>query len=232
MNEQTTIALFIDFELILYVAIEKFEHFDDRNYETIFVENIWFRDVAKKLDETNETNRFSVVDFFLILHVNSDVVIRKSEFLIDFRTWCWRMCSWNLLLKLKFCLQCLQIRAQTICRIENFFIDFDAESSAHNWKLNHFDESDSVSCKKNEQMSIDLFSNSHVVLIVLMRFKISCSLMCSKSFLLKSKFCLHCLHFARMCATIWIDEFFIVFDIITNVFNERFKRDAFNLENK
>ena len=129
MNEQTTIALFIDFELILYVAIERFEHFDDKNCEIIFVENIWLRDVA------NEINEHSIVDFFLILHVNSCVKSRKSKFLIDFRTWCWRICSWNLLLKLKFCLQRLQIRTQTICLIENFFIDFDANSNVDNWKI-------------------------------------------------------------------------------------------------
>ena len=59
VSEQTTAALFIDFELILYVAIERFEHFDDKNCETIVVENIWLRDVAKKINdfcETNETN--------------------------------------------------------------------------------------------------------------------------------------------------------------------------------
>ena len=40
MNEQITIALFIDFNLILYIAIEKFESFDETNRKTIFVENI------------------------------------------------------------------------------------------------------------------------------------------------------------------------------------------------
>ena len=134
-NEQTTIAFFIDFDLILYIAIEKFEHFDDKNCETIFVENIWLRDVAKKINETNETKKHSIVDFFLILYVDFDVKTRKSKLLIDFRTWCWRICSWNLLLKLKFCLQRLQIRTQTICLIENFFIDFDANSNVDNWKI-------------------------------------------------------------------------------------------------
>ena len=71
----------------------------------------------------------------MILHVDSDVKTRKLEFLIDFRAWCCRICSWNLLLKLKFCLQRLQIRAQTIYWIENFFIDFDADSSVDNWKI-------------------------------------------------------------------------------------------------
>ena len=64
MNEQTTTAFFIDFELILYVAIGKFEHFDVKICETIFVENIWLRDVAKRINETNETNEQMIVDFF------------------------------------------------------------------------------------------------------------------------------------------------------------------------
>ena len=135
MSEQMTTALFIDFDLILYVAIERFEHFDDRNCETIFVEVVWFRDVAKRINETNETNEHLIDDFSLILHVNSDVENRKSKLFVDFRAWCWRICSWNLLLKLKLCLQRLQIRAQTICWIENFFIDFDANSSVDFWKI-------------------------------------------------------------------------------------------------
>ena len=80
---------------------------------------------------------------------------------------------------------------------------------------------------KNNKLIDNIFTHSHNVLIVLMRFKISCSQMCSKSFLLKLKFCLKNLHNVRTHVIFWINTFFIVFDIISNVFNERFKRDVF-----
>ena len=89
MIEQMTIAFFIDFDLILYVTIEKFKHFDDKNCEIIFVENIWFRDVAKKINETNcEIDEQMFVDFSTTLYANSNVKIRKTKFLTNFRTWC------------------------------------------------------------------------------------------------------------------------------------------------
>ena len=193
----------------------------------------------------------------MILYVNSDAKTRKSKFLTNFWTWNFRIWSWNLLLKLKHCLQRLQIvRTSTIREIDAFFVDFDAKLSTRNWKFEYFDETNcksvsvsdvrffdvvkiNDSSEKNEQMSIDFFSNSHNDLNVkivknefLTNFKVLCSLMCSKNFLLKSKFCSHCLHFARMRAIFWIDEFFIVFDIVTNVFNEKSKRNVFNLANK
>ena len=122
-------VFFTRFDEIVDFVIEKFEFFDETNCKNIFVFVTNFLDVAKKFDE------HSIVNFSLILHVNSCVKIRKSKFLIDFRTWCKRICSWNLLLKLKFRLQRLQIRTQTICWIEYFFIDFDANSNIDNWKI-------------------------------------------------------------------------------------------------
>ena len=121
-------AISVCFDVMLSVAIEKCEHFDniDSNINV---------DVAEKIDETNETNEQMTADFFLILYVNSDVETRRLKLLTDFRARCSRICSWNLLLKLKLCLQRLQIEAQTICWIENFFIDFDADSNVDIWRI-------------------------------------------------------------------------------------------------
>ena len=136
MNEQMTIAFFIDFDLILYIAIEKFKHFDDKNCEIIFVENIWFRNVTKKINETNcKTNKQIFVDFFAIWYTISDAKIRKFKLLKNFRTWCSRINSWNLLLKLKFCLQYLYFRTLTIIWIDNLFIDFNVISNVNDWKI-------------------------------------------------------------------------------------------------
>ena len=94
MNEQTTIAFFIDFELILYVAIEKCERVDTMiNSKIIENQNFWFFDVAKKINETNETNKQINVNLFFILHVCSDAKIRKFKFLTNFWTWCSRTYS-------------------------------------------------------------------------------------------------------------------------------------------
>ena len=71
VNELTD-SFFIDFDVILCVAIEKLEHFDDIDSDIDV-------DVAKKIDETNETNEQMIVDFFLILYVNSDVENRKFD---------------------------------------------------------------------------------------------------------------------------------------------------------
>ena len=133
VNEHLTDNFFIDFDKILCVAIERFELLVEIDRETIFAENIWLRDVAKNIDEACETNESITVDFFAILYANSSAEVRKSKLLIDFRAWCWRICSWNLLLKLKFCLQRLQnARTQTICWINVLFNDFDVKLSARN----------------------------------------------------------------------------------------------------
>ena len=64
-------AIFVCFDVILSVAIERCEHFDDID-----------ADVAKEIDETSETDEAdeqTIVDFFLILYVNSDVENRKFD---------------------------------------------------------------------------------------------------------------------------------------------------------
>ena len=173
MNEQTTIAFFIDFELILYVAIEKFEHFDVKICEIIFVENIWFRDVAKKINETNKTNEQIIVDFFENLYSNSNAKIRKSKFLTNFRTWCCRIYSWNLLLKLNIRLQ----RRHVV----DFFVDFDLISNAKNEKFERFNKMIVLNAIANSYSNFwnfanetenlcetnDVFSISHIKMIAL-----------------------------------------------------------------
>ena len=262
VSEQLIDSFFIDFDVISSVAIVRCESLDETNREDIFAENIWLRDVAEKVDEANcevsEANEQKTADFSMTLYVDSNATTRKSELLTDFRAWFWRKCSWNLLLKLKFCLQCLQItRTQTIRWIDAFFTRSDVILSVAIERFEHFDETNckdilvSVTrfldvakkiddfCEKDEHAIADFFSDSHTDLSVLIerwksltRFRASCSRMCSKSSSLKLKFCLQDLHIARAHATPWIDAFFIVSDIVTNVFNERFKRDAFNLVNK
>ena len=74
------VAIFVCFDVILNVAIKKCEHFDD-------IDSNIDINVARKIDETNEineTNEQMIVDFFLILYVNSDVKNRKFELIFDF----------------------------------------------------------------------------------------------------------------------------------------------------
>ena len=70
INEQLIDNFFVDFDVILSVAIEKCEHFDD-------IDSNIDIDVAEKFDETDETNE---IDFFMNLNVNFDVKNRKFEF--------------------------------------------------------------------------------------------------------------------------------------------------------
>ena len=69
------VAISVCFDVILNVAIERCEHFDDINSDIDI-------DVAEKIDETSETSETNeqIVDFFLILYIDSDVEDRKFEF--------------------------------------------------------------------------------------------------------------------------------------------------------
>ena len=67
------VAIFVCFDVISNDAIKKCEFFDN-------IDSNMNVNVAKKIDETNETNEQTIADFFMILYVNSDVKIRKSEF--------------------------------------------------------------------------------------------------------------------------------------------------------
>ena len=134
-----TDSFFIDFDVILCVAIGKFEHFDD-------IDSNIDADVAKKIDETNKTNE---VDFFMNLNVTFSVKTRKFESfdvldeiddVIDFWIWCSRMCSWNLFLKLKFASQCLHVIFEQltclICSRSRVIDENWAKHSTHKWYWN------------------------------------------------------------------------------------------------
>ena len=92
INKQVTDNFFIDFNMILFVAIEKCESLCETNRENIFAKNIWLRDVTKKINEANcevsEADEQKTADFSMILYVDSSAKIRKSELLTDFRAWC------------------------------------------------------------------------------------------------------------------------------------------------
>ena len=89
MSEQLTIALFIDFELILYDAIERFERVDAMiDSKIVENQNFWLLDVAKRINdfcEINETDERIFADFSMISYVSSDVKIRKLKSLTNFR---------------------------------------------------------------------------------------------------------------------------------------------------
>ena len=185
VNEQLIDSFFIDFDRILCVAIERFDLLDEIDRETIFVENIWLRDVAKNIDEACEADESIIVDFFAILYADSSAKTRRSELLTDFRAWFWRRCSWSLLLKLKICLQRLQIvRTQTICEFDVIFVSFDVILNVAIERFEHFDETNckdilvSVArfldvaekiddfCEEDEHAIADFFSDLHTDLSV------------------------------------------------------------------
>ena len=168
VNELTD-NFFIDFDVILSVAIEKFEHFDDIDSDIDV-------NVAEKIDETDETcetNEQMIVDFFLILYVNSDVKIQKFEFFdvineiddaIDFWIWCSRICSWNLFLKLKSASQCLQIICEFvqwnwICFNRRFIDEKWTKHSTHEW---YCDEEFKIKINDFAINSSEIIENAHV----------------------------------------------------------------------
>ena len=77
-------AISVCLDVILNVAIEKREFFDDIDSNIDANQNIDFN-VVKKVNETSKTNKQINVDFFLTLHVNSDAKVRKFKLLTDFR---------------------------------------------------------------------------------------------------------------------------------------------------
>ena len=209
---------FIDFDMFLFVANVKFERFN----EMIVLKNvsnskIWFRDVAKVINETNcEVSEQIIADFSTNLYENSSAEIRRLELLTDFRAWCWRICSWNLLLKLNIWLQ----RQHVV----DFFVDSDLISSVKNERFERFNRMIVL------KITNDVSSNSHTKLIALIErwefltsFKTSCLRICSYNFLLKLKFCLQSLQITRTHVTSWFDALFNDFDTILSVAIERFK---------
>ena len=222
VSEQLTNSFFIDFDVFLFVASVKLERFDEMIVlKNVSDSNIWFRDVAKRIDEANcEVSEQMIVDFFAILYADSNVETRKSEFLTDFRAWCWRICSWSLLLKLKFCLHRLQIaRAQTIREFDVIFVSFDVILDVAIERLEHFDETNckdilvSITrlldvaeriddfCEEDEHVIADFFSASHIELSawdrkdeLIINFFACCLRLCLRSNSLNLNVCLQCRH--------------------------------------
>ena len=87
VNEQLIDNFFIDFDMFLFVANVKIERFDEMIVlKNISDSNVWFRDIAKEINETNcEINEQIIVDFFTNLYADSSAKTRKSELLTDFR---------------------------------------------------------------------------------------------------------------------------------------------------
>ena len=75
INEQLNNNFFIDCDVILSVAIVKFQRFDEVIVlKNVLNSNIWFRDVAREINETNcEINEQIIADFFAILYADSNV---------------------------------------------------------------------------------------------------------------------------------------------------------------
>ena len=55
--------------MILNVAIERFEHFDETNCKNILVSVTKFLDVARKIDDFCEKDEHAIVDFFFDSHI-------------------------------------------------------------------------------------------------------------------------------------------------------------------
>ena len=183
VNEQLNDNFFIDCDVILNVAIVRFERFDEMIVsKNVSNSNIWFRDVAKKIDETNcEISEQVIVDFFAILYANSNAKIKKSKFLTNLRAWFWRKCSWSLLLKLKFCLQRLQIWTHATRWNDALFVNFDLILNVKDEWFELFNKEIVLNDIANSNMNFwdfanetenlceanDVFSISHIKLIAL-----------------------------------------------------------------
>ena len=239
VSEQLIDSFFIDFDVILCVAIVRCESLDETDREDIFVENIWLRDVADEIDEACETDEQVIVDFSAILYVDLSARIRRSEFLIDFRAWFWRRCSWSLLLKLNIWLQ----RRHVV----DFFVDSDLVSNVEDERfelfsrvivLNAIADSNKNFWDFSSQMKQKIYAKRMTSL----RFRIlnwlhwsrdenswrasklhDCEYARITKFLLKLKLCLQSLQITWAHVTSWLNALFNDSDTILNVAIERFK---------
>ena len=136
-DDLMTIEFFWVSHIDLTVSVER-KKLTIENFWIWFFENsnICFDDV------TNETkNDAIIVDFFVVLHIKLIALIEKWKFLTIFKISWLRICSYNFLLKLKFCLQNLQItRTHVTFWFNAFFIDFDMISSVAIEKFKQIDE--------------------------------------------------------------------------------------------
>ena len=195
--------------------------------------NICF-DVAIKTCNSNETNEFMTIDFFSIVHSNLIALFSRRKFLTCFFECCSLLCLRNDFLKLKISSQCRHV--------DNFFVDFDAVSSAEDWKVERFSKviASNVTADSNIDCwnlvndscefceASDLFSISHTKLTALIErcefltnFEASWLRICSYNSLLKLKLCLQSLQI--VLAICWSDAFFVDFDIATSVQSWKFE---------
>ena len=82
-------------------------------------------------------------DVFSISHTKLIALTERWEFLTNFRSSWLRICSYNFLLKLKFCLQSLQItRTHVTSWFDALFIDFDVFLNVEIERFKYIDETD------------------------------------------------------------------------------------------
>ena len=130
------VDFFVDFDVISNAKNWKIERFNKMIASNVIANsNIEFWNFVNDSCDFCETN-----DFFSISHTKLTVLIEKWKFLIDFRISWLRICSYNFLLKLKFCLQSLQIiRTFVISEFDKISIDSNIISSVFNWKFEFFE---------------------------------------------------------------------------------------------
>ena len=128
---------FIRTNTISNVKNWKFEHFNELIVSKNIANSIiCFCDVANATNVFNEIKKLIIADFFIVSHIKLNALIEKWKFLTNFKISWLRICSYNSLLKLKFCLQNLQIfRKFVISKSDEISIDSDITSNIFNWKF-------------------------------------------------------------------------------------------------
>ena len=129
--------LFVDSDVISSARDWRVEHFSKVIASNATADsNIDFWDLVNESCDFCEAN-----DLFSISHTKLTALIKRWEFLTSFRASWLRICSYNFLLKLKLCLQNLQItRTHVISEFDALSVDSDIVTSVHNWRFELFDE--------------------------------------------------------------------------------------------
>ena len=150
-NDELIVDIFVDFDVISNAKNWKIERFNKMIASNVIADsNIDFWDFVNDSCDFCEAN-----DFFFVSHIKLTALIERWEFSINFRVSWLRICSYNFLLKLKFCLQNLQIaRIFIISWSDEFSIDFDIISSDFNWRFEFF-----------ETRRINVFENAFVKIL-------------------------------------------------------------------
>ena len=123
---------FVDFDAISNAKNWKIERFNKMIVLNVIANsNIDFWNFVNDLCDFCETN-----NFFSISHTKLIALIEKWKFLTNLKISWLRIFSYNFLLKLKFCLQSLQIvRTFVISKFNEISIDFDTTSNVLNLKF-------------------------------------------------------------------------------------------------